>query len=138
MVRVYGEYRRVRKKDRWSRTRTVVGAILAFITGAFMTADGLHALITGAYFGGSLGPWATVVRAVGIGPHSVVMKVLFVYFGAMWLCSVWLWVRRIAPRFRFVLAICTLWYAPVGTVISVIELVLVMNETSRRGTRTAV
>jgi hypothetical protein len=104
--------------------RQIAGAILAVVTGGYMLADGLHAFMTGAYYGASLGPWAAVVRAIDIDPYSDLMKTIFVCFGALWLCSAMFWLRRAAPRFRAVMAVCTLWYFPVGTLIAILELAI--------------
>ena len=56
---------------------------------AYMAFDGVRALVVGSYItprsgehAGQLGPWARVVRAVGIPPESTGMKAAFVVLGA--------------------------------------------------------
>lgn len=105
---------------------------LALAPGLFMTFDGVRALLLGDYvtpttgpFAGQLGPWSGVVSAVGMEPRSVLMKVTFVIFGVTWLVSAVRFARR-APRSGgqlAVLAVATLWYLPIGTVVSVLVLI---------------
>lgn len=106
--------------------------VLALGPGIFMTFDGLRALILGDYvtpttgeYAGQLGPWSDVVGAIGIAPRSTLMKVIFVLFGLAWLGAIAAFVRSI-PRSRgtlAVLAVATLWYLPVGTVLSILMLI---------------
>src|SRR5262245_9083317 len=106
--------------------------LLALGPGLFMTFDGLRALIIGDYvtptsgrFAGQLGPWSRVVSAVGIAPRSSFMKAAFVAFGLAWLAS------TVAFAFRAsgsavalaLVAVATLWYLPVGTLMSALVLV---------------
>lgn len=105
---------------------------LALGPGLFMAFDGLRALIVGDYltpttgpYAGRLGPWSGVVSAVGIAPRSPAMKILFVFFGVAWLWAIAGFVRR-TPRSSgalAVLAVATLWYLPVGTLMSVMVLI---------------
>jgi hypothetical protein len=99
--------------------------ILAFLDGAWMVYDGVHVMVSGVYSGPSKpGPWSDVVSAVGIDPLS--LGPVFVILGLIWLVSLagllfrqgWgRWLAGIA-------AVATLWYLPVGTVFSVIVLIL--------------
>jgi hypothetical protein len=105
--------------------------VLGLGPGLFMTFDGLRALIIGDYltqrtghFAGQLGPWSGVVRAVGIEPRSTMMRITFVLFGVVWLAAVALFLRRTrgSAGALAVLAVATLWYLPVGTLMSVLVL----------------
>ena len=96
-----------------------------------MTFDGSRALIVGDYITpasrpGELGPWHYAVEAIGLGPRSTLMKLLFVLFGLAWLVVAIGLARRAtwAPRAALILAIATLWYAPVGTVAGVVQIAL--------------
>ena len=73
---------------------------------------------------GSLGPWRHVVTAVGIAPRSTLMKTIFVTYGLVWLIIVLGFVRMApwAPTAMLVAAIGALWYLPVGTVCSVLQI----------------
>jgi hypothetical protein len=53
--------------------RTILVAVLVSVTGGWMAFDGAHALITGDFvtpssgpYSGQLGPWATLLEAVGL------------------------------------------------------------------------
>ena len=96
-----------------------------------MTYDGARALTVGDYVtprsgsrAGEVGPWQYAVRAVGIPPRSTAMKVIFVVYGIAWLLFVVAFVRRVpwAPTAMLVAAAGSLWYLPVGTACSVIQI----------------
>lgn len=103
--------------------------VLAVLLAFWMTFDGTRALIVGDYVAprsgphaGELGPWARVVGSIGIEPRSTLMKSIFICFGLAWLgAAIW----RVAG-YRgsntaiLFLAACTLWYLPVGTLISLL------------------
>jgi hypothetical protein len=105
---------------------------LALGPGLFMTFDGLRAFSVGDYltpttgpYAGQLGPWSSVVSAVGLAPRSSMMKVIFVVFGVSWLGVTAAFLRRSRGSSSALagLAVVTLWYLPVGTVVSVLVLV---------------
>lgn len=105
--------------------------VLALGPGLFMTFDGLRALLLGDYltpttgpYTGELGPWSGVVSAVGIAPRSSAMKVTFVLFGVAWLWAIAKFLRRTrwSSGALAVVAVATLWYLPVGTVVSALVL----------------
>jgi hypothetical protein len=103
-------------------------AALAAGAAGWMLFDGLRALTVGDYVtvGGDLGPWADVVEAVGIDPRATGTKLFFVLYGGAWLGVVVAYVRD-APRSRAALAAFaagSLWYLVLGTVSSVVQLVL--------------
>ena len=114
--------------------RVIRGCIvfLALGPGLFMTFDGLRALVVGDYvtpttgpFAGQLGPWSGVVSAVGVAPRSETMKMVFVIFGVAWLSAATgflLRARRSAGALA-VLAVATLWYLPIGTLVSSLVLI---------------
>jgi len=131
--------------DRRRRYRPAVlrwiTAALCLVQGAYMALDGARALVVGSYItpgsgehAGELGPWARLVRAVGIPPESTGMKAAFVLFGAAWLAvavgvavrAEWAWIGGL------VVAVGTLWYLVPGTVISVAVLVLLLTPAGRR------
>lgn len=100
---------------------------LALIEAGWMVFDGTRALTVGDYVtpsegehAGQLGPWASVVSAVGIEPRSTGMKIAFVAFGSLWLIATVLFVLRVPGAVWGMLAaaVLSLWYLPVGTVLS--------------------
>jgi hypothetical protein len=122
----------------WLRWAAVA---LCALQGGYMAFDGGRALLLGSYLtpgsgehAGQLGPWAGVVRAVGIDPESTGMELGFVVLGGLWLVAAaglalgagWAWWLGVA------LAVATLWYLVPGTAISVAVLVLLLTPPVRR------
>lgn len=117
---------------RW--TQWVIG-VLAFITAAWFAFDGLKALTTGTYVtpssgahAGQLGPWSKVVSAVGIDPSSALMKWIFVLYGIAWLMIITGYLRghSWAAVAMLIAAIGSLWYLPFGTLLGLIQIVLLV------------
>lgn len=116
--------------------------VLAFTEGGWMAFDGGRALIVGDYvtpksgqYAGQLGPWSGVVSKVGIEPRSTLMKSLFLTFGSAWIVMMvlfalgktWSWWGML------VFAICGAWYLPFGTLLSVLQVILLMLPQLRAG-----
>jgi len=109
----------------------VVG--LAVVQAGWLAFDGVHALVTGDYVtpasgphAGQLGPWSRVVGAIGIGPRSTLMKGIHVVLGFVWLGVVACFAARPAwarPG-MLVCAVLGLWYLPFGTLLSVLQILL--------------
>ena len=101
--------------------------ILAVLNFGFMTVDGSRALIVGDYFrpetgeyAGQLGPWTTIVSAIGINPESGLMKGIFIAWGGLGLIltvSFAMRVRR-ADRALLFFNLASFWYLVVGTLSS--------------------
>ena len=101
---------------------------LAVAAAGWMVFDGVRALTVGDYVtvDGQLGPWADVVEAVGIDPRSTRMKAFFACYGAAWLFAAGAYASDLR-RSRAAMAgfaIGSLWYLALGTVSSVLQLVL--------------
>lgn len=105
--------------------------ILSLINGLWMLVDGIYVMLNGKYIGPEKpGPWASLLSITGVDVFK--LGPMFVAFGIAWLFfvfglfsnSVW------AFWYGIVLAFLTLWYLPVGTIISVIVLagLLVLRE----------
>lgn len=115
---------------------------LALFSGGWLAFDGAHALVTGDYvtprtgrFAGQLGPWSKVVSAVGIEPRSTAMKLIHVVVGAAWLIAMAGFATR-QPWGRggmLVCAILGLWYLPWGTLLGMIQVVLLSLPALRSG-----
>jgi hypothetical protein len=109
--------------------------VLALPSGGWMLFDGVRALTVGDYVtaktgphAGRLGPWASLLRAVGIEPRSTPVKLAFVLLGAAWLVAAAAVALR-QPWGRPMLFVCAgigLAYAPVGTVIGVVQIGLLL------------
>ena len=109
---------------------------LTLLEAGWMIFDGARALVVGDYVtprtgphAGQLGPWQYAVSAVGIAPRSTTMKLIFVIYGLSWLIvavgfargASWGWMAMV------VAAVAPLWYFPVGTLCSVIQLALLFS-----------
>ena len=110
-----------------------VGVVaLAASEAAWMLFDGLRALLVGDYVtvNGELGPWASLVEAVGIEPRSTFMKLVFVLYGSGWLVAAAAYARgsRGSRRAMAAAAAGSLWYLVFGTVASAVQLVLLALE----------
>ena len=109
--------------------------VLALTEGGWLAFDGGRALVVGDYvtpksgqYAGQLGPWAKVVSAVGIEPRSTLMKSIHLVLGVVWLAVMvcfalgleWAWSGML------VCAVLGLWYLPFGTLLSIIQIVLLL------------
>ena len=108
-------------------------SIIALLIGGWLLFDGCHALTTGDYVtpksgpaAGQLGPWSRVVRAAGFEPRSNAVKLVHVGLGAFWLLALagFHWRPSLGWWALFGAAFGTVWYLPVGTALSVVELFL--------------
>jgi hypothetical protein len=109
--------------------------MLALSMGGWMAFDGVRALLVGNYItpktgarAGQLGPWSHIVSAIGIEPRSSLMKCIFVAYGLAWLAMLASFAlgARGAGRAMLVLALASLWYVPLGTVFSIVIILLLL------------
>jgi hypothetical protein len=117
--------------------------LCVLLEGGWMAFDGGRALVVGDYvtpkagqYAGQLGPWAKVVQALGIRPRGALMKGIFLVYGVLWLL--------VAAAFLFgvswswwgmlFLAAGALWYLPFGTLLSVVQLILLAVLRTQVGT----
>jgi hypothetical protein len=104
-------------------------SLLALLNGGYMLLDGIYVMAKGKYIGPPKpGPWAELFYPLGVDVFR--LGPLFILFGLLWLT--WLygfWSRqRWAFVFGIIISIATLWYLPVGTLFSlIILLVLVLG-----------
>ncbi len=115
--------------------------VLAFVEGGWLAFDGGHALVTGEYvtpksgqYAGQLGPWSKLVSAVGIEPRSTLMKLIHVTLGITWVVIIvffisglpWAWWAMI------LCAVAALWYLPFGTLLSLMQIALLLLPAIRK------
>ena len=109
---------------------------LALFQGGWLVFDGGRALIVGDYVtprsgphAGQLGPWSRIVSALGFEPRSTVIKCLHLFLGIAWLVALIVFVRRPASGWWAVpgCAAASLWYVPVGTLVSVVVMALLLT-----------
>lgn len=107
-----------------------------------MAFDGTRALITGDYVtpktgpkAGQLGPWHHVVERLGVNPRGTPMKLFFAGYGAAWLLLAAAFLRGAAwaPGGMLVAAVGALWYLPLGTVLSAVQVALLLLLRTRGG-----
>jgi hypothetical protein len=108
--------------------------ILGIITGGFMLIDGIHVLLKGKYIGPpEPGPWASLFYKMKVDVFK--LGPLFIAYGLLWLVFVsGVWMQKgWAYPLGITTAILTLWYLPVGTLISVIVLIMLLAARSKIG-----
>ncbi len=91
-----------------------------------MLFDGINVLRTGKFFGPEIpGPWRHIPAAIGINPFS--MGPVFIVLGIGWLGAASMAVLK--PDLAFlplvVMAVLTLWYIPIGTMLSILVLLVI-------------
>jgi hypothetical protein len=124
--------RRVAKLNLSARARMRIPiVIVALIVGGWLAFDGTRALTTGDYVtvrAGELGPWSHVVAAFGIDPRGTVMKWAHAVLGIAWLVSAAVFLSRVSAAWYALIgcSVLTLWYLPLGTVLSVAEIILLL------------
>ena len=96
---------------------------LGILIGGFMLIDGIHVMTRGKYIGPpEPGPWANLFYKLDVNVFK--LGPLFIIFGLAWFA--WLygfWTsQHWAFSFGIAISILTLWYLPVGTVLSLIVL----------------
>jgi hypothetical protein len=113
---------------------------LALFQGGWLTFDGGRALLAGDYVtpasgprAGQLGQWARVVSAVGFEPRSTFIKCFHLFLGIAWLVATFVFMVRPAAGWWVVLCcgVATLWYLPVGTMVSIVVIGLLLTSPLR-------
>ena len=112
-------------------TTKVILAGIAFLIGGWLVFDGTRALVTGTYttakngpYAGQLGPWSRIVSALGLDPRGLPIKCVHVALGACWLMSIVTFFLKPGLGWwaLFFSSVFSLWYLPVGTLLSLIEI----------------
>lgn len=97
--------------------------ITSFLNGTWMILDGIHVMIRGKYVGPEKpGPWAWLFEQCGVNVFR--MGPVFIVYGILWLLLVYAVVFKTAwaPYFLYTVPLLSLWYLPVGTLISIVVL----------------
>src|SRR5437899_2250013 len=110
---------------------TAVISILSFTLGVWLVFDGARKLVTGYYTGEQtigLGPWATLVLAIGLRPSDMAFP--FLFLGVLWIVNGSIILLGSSTRYERVIAISivTLFYAIPGTIIGIITITLSLRE----------
>ena len=114
--------------------RTSFISILSFILGAWLIYDSAQKLLIGYYTGEQtmgLGPWASIVSALGIRPADMAFPLLFL--GVIWIVNGVIVLLGASTRYERTIAISivTLFYALPGTIIGIFNIVLSLRERRR-------
>lgn len=108
--------------------------ILSFLNGGYMLLDGLYVMIKGKYIGPEKpGPWASIFEKFSVDVFK--LGPLFIVFGVLWLVWIYgLWTSQTwAHTFGVAVCILTLWYLPIGTLFSVIILLVLIFARKKLG-----
>jgi hypothetical protein len=114
--------------------------VIALLIGGWLVFDGTRALTVGDYFtarsgprAGQLGPWSLLIAKTGLNPRSTAVKLVHVVLGLLWVLGFVLFLVRPASSWWLLLAssVSTLWYLPLGTAFSLIELALLLTPAIR-------
>ncbi len=92
-----------------------------------MLLDGIFVIVKGKFIGPEKpGPWANLFYKIDINVFK--LGPLFIIFGLLWLTWIYgLWTNQTwAFKFGILLSIFTLWYLPIGTIFSIITIIILL------------
>ncbi|HMK05789.1 MAG TPA: hypothetical protein VK489_16425 [Ferruginibacter sp.] len=101
--------------------------IPGLINGCYMLIDGIYVILKGKYIGPEKpGPWANLFYKLDIDVFK--LGPLFIIFGLGWLAFIlsawtnqsWAWMLGL------IISLLTVWYLPVGTLLSLIVFVVLL------------
>jgi hypothetical protein len=103
----------------------ILFALVGVLAGGWMIVDGVHVMLRGKYIGPDKpGPWSVPFVKLGVDPFR--LGPMFIAFGVLWLAFLiatltgQTWGKYGAAA----VAIATLWYFPLGTVLSIAYLAI--------------
>jgi hypothetical protein len=108
--------------------------ILGLLNGGYMLLDGIYVMLKGKYIGPEKpGPWAGIFERLNVDVFK--LGPLFIVIGIMWLTWLYgLWTNQSWTYLSgIVISILTFWYLPVGTVFSLIILLLLIFAKQKLG-----
>lgn len=116
-------------------TMKILITILGLLNGGYMLIDGIYVLLKGKFIGPEKpGSWANLfykfdVNVFKLGP-------LFIVFGLLWLAWVIsLWTNQSWSNvFGIIVSILSLWYLPVGTILSIAIMLILVFAKQKLGT----
>jgi hypothetical protein len=110
--------------------------LLAVAVGGWMLVDGVHCLLRGKYIGPDKpGPWSIPFIAIGINPFR--LAPLFIVLGVCWLVALVCLLTappNLVPAawiISLMVAVASLWYLPVGTVLSLVYIAVLVIARAR-------
>ena len=112
----------------------LVIVVLGFLNGGYMLLDGIYVMLKGKYIGPPKpGPWANLFYKLNVDVFK--LGPLFIVFGIIWLFFLYsLWTSQSwTYLLGLIISILTLWYLPVGTIVSLIIMLLLLTYRSKLG-----
>ena len=109
--------------------------LLGLVNGVYMLADGIFVMIKGKFIGPDRpGPWAELFYRIDIDVFA--LGPLFGLFGILWIIWVYALCTNLTWYYVYGIAISllTLWYLPVGTLLSILIIVMLYFSKQRIGT----
>ena len=109
--------------------------LCTLVEAGWMAFDGSRALVVGDFvtpksgpYAGQLGPWSRVVQGVGLDPRGTPVKALFAVYGWAWLLAAvgFAWGARWSWNLMLAAALGALWFLPLGTLLSVVQVALLI------------
>lgn len=99
-----------------------------------MLMDGIFVLIKGKFIGPEKpGPWANLFYKLNVDVFK--LGPLFIFYGLIWL--VWLYALWTQQSWAYlaglIISALTLWYMPIGTLISLIIIITLLTARSKMG-----
>lgn len=107
---------------------------LGGINGIYMLLDGIYVMLKGKYIGPEKpGPWANVFYKLNVDVFK--LGPMFILFGLLWLTWLYgLWTQQAwSYSMGLLLSALTLWYLPIGTLLSVIVGIVLLTAKARLG-----
>jgi hypothetical protein len=108
--------------------------IPGLLNGGYMLVDGIFVMLKGKFIGSDKpGPWANLFYKLNIDVFR--LGPLFVTFGIIWL----IWVYALCTNqswayiIGLIISLCTLWYLPVGTLLSIIIFISLLTMKCKSG-----
>lgn len=101
--------------------------ILGLLNGGYMLLDGIYVILKGKYIGPEKpGPWANLFYKLNVDVFK--LGPVFVVYGLLWLILVYgvLTAQSWVYMFGLIVAFLSLWYLPVGTVVSVVVIIMLL------------
>lgn len=99
-----------------------------------MLLDGIFVILNGKYIGPAKpGPWANLFYKLDINVFK--LGPLFIVFGLIWLIFIFgLWTNHSWNYLLgIIVSILTLWYLPIGTLLSIIILIILLTSKQKLG-----
>ncbi len=108
--------------------------IIGILNGGYMLLDGIYVILKGKFLGPEKpGPWANLFYKLNIDVFK--LGPMFIIFGLLWLT--WLvafWTNQNwTHMFGLIMAIITLWYLPLGTILSLIFICVLLFARQKLG-----